>query len=89
MFQTVFVNTEQEPLRKEHICFYTKDHGNEIELFEIQKIFYKHPDAPEYAEIMVIQENSRGILKRSSFAAASLVLLEASQNNTRKVIKNE
>lgn len=86
MFQTVFVNTEQEPLRKEHICFYTKDHGNEIELFEIQKVFYKHPDVPEYAEVMVIQEFSRQKLKRNSFAAA-LILLEAAQNNTWKAIR--
>ena len=77
------VNTE--PLKEEHICWYTSNRSNslgkfEIALMEVVKCTYPHPCAPEYGYL--ITEETRFIKRvdRMSEEAGVLVCMEANQN---------
>jgi len=85
-FQVCFVNTNQEPEKRRHICYYTKDEGNnEISLYGVEELTFKHPQAEDYAFITVIVTNKKWTRKRHEFEAAPLILLEAAQKNTQKI----
>jgi len=77
--QVCFVNTNQEPVKTRHVCFYTIDNGQEISLIEVKEVFFPHPDAPEVAIVSVFQNFHRGSRKRTDFNCAPLIILEAAQ----------
>ena len=59
-FQAVFVNTDKQPLKTEHICWYTGENlDGDLTLVEVVRETYRHPDAPEVATVSVINEHTR------------------------------
>lgn len=85
MMITAFVNTEESPLRRRGICFYTKVHeSDKIRLIEVVEYTYPHPDC-EGQTITVTEEELVGERHRYDGAAAAWVLLEAAQKAVRRI----
>lgn len=85
-FQTCFVNTEDVPVRVEHVCYYTRDDGdNGITLHEVIQEFYKHPQAPNDALIPLITTRRVTSCNRLSERASPLVVLEAMQKTVKSM----
>jgi len=72
----------EEPVKQKHICWFTERKSGDsrkIRLYEVRECFYRHPDALDIAliqnlEIFFIEE-----FNELDPAAATWVLLEASQ----------
>ena len=83
MMQVCYVNTEQQPIKTEHICYFTsaffQDGREKIALKAIVKDYYPHPDAPQDAVVSVIREALVSTYLRHEVRAANAVLLEAAQ----------
>jgi hypothetical protein len=77
--QACFVNTDQYPIKTEHVCYYTSGDSEEISLFEIVKEYHPHPDAPEEAIVDVMCTRHVVTYKRIQARAANAILLEAAQ----------
>lgn len=88
-FQAAFVNTLDEPKSERHICYYTtpspsfKD--NSLVCYEVYEARYPHPEAPDYADIPIILTRQVDSKKRVGSNAGHLVLLEAVQNDCRRI----
>jgi len=88
-FQAAFVNTLDEPKSERHICYYTtpspsfKD--NSLDCYEVYEARYPHPEAPDYADIHIILTRRVDSKSRIGVDAGHLVLLEAIQNDCRRV----
>lgn len=78
----------EEPYHEEHVCWYTKDRGFDVELMEIVRALYKHPTEPEYVCVYMLEERSHGTHKRASRKGAICVLMEASQKSIHEIAKS-
>ena len=87
-FQVCFVNTDQIPIKTQHVCFYTRvgSDSNKISLLEVYIETYPHPDAPEDAVVSVTQTRVIKEYNRVDNKAASSVLLEAAQKNCEQLL---
>lgn len=79
--EACFINSNINPIKTEHICYYSKLEDNKITLFEVVKEFYPHPEAPEDMLITKIDTHRiRNVLLHTRDSAALELLLSA-QNN--------
>lgn len=54
MFQTVFVNTEDKPVKINRLSsFQYSISDNKMYVYELCEVFYKHPDAPNDAIVSI------------------------------------
>ena len=83
--QVGFVNTDQMPLTKDFVCYFARADGEDISLFEVAKVTYPHPDAPNDALIFVIETNRVKTFQRNSSKAAALELLKHAEENAANV----
>jgi hypothetical protein len=84
-FQAVFVNTDQSPIKTEHVCYYvheiigTSDSPKKLRLNEVVYETYPHPDAPKNAVIKLLTTRTVCLFPETSPRAALLVLMNANQ----------
>ena len=84
MIQCCFINTEDTPIRAEHICYFTRKESNDqIVLCEVYKEYYDHPDAPGEALVSVVLTRSIRSYSRHEQRAAPVIIMEAAQNNCK------
>lgn len=82
--QVGWVNTDNVPIKTEHVCFATSrggEHNNEITLVEYLREYHPHPEAPEDATIYVLTSRNVRTYKVTDKRAAAALVLEAAQNN--------
>ena len=88
-FQAAFINILDEPKSERHICYYTEPSpsfkDNSLVCIEVYEARYPHPDASEYADLPVILTRRVDAKSRIGVNAGHLVLLEAAQNDCRRV----
>ena len=72
-----------DELSRVHISFFTTAESDKISLWEVEEIFFRHPEARNEALISKIDIRKLKTVSRTSMDAGSIVLLEAAQNNTR------
>jgi len=54
--QVCFVNTHQQPVKIERQGYFSYSKSDKKEhVFELCKVFYPHPDAPEHSYVYVLQ----------------------------------
>ena len=80
-----FVNCEQPPIKVRHICYYTTTNDDKIDLHEVIEATYPHPEAPEDANILLTTTRLVKTVKRTSYHAAHLILMEAQQKACRSI----
>ena len=72
-----------------YICYYVQRFNNgpvdTLMLREVRELILRHPDAPEDATITDIEIVDIKDVKSISKDAASLILLEAAENNVRNI----
>lgn len=86
--QAVFVNSEDMPIKTEHVCYFTTNAGfGEISLYEVVYEHYPHPDAPQDAVIKLTTIKHICTHSRISQRGAQLVLMEASQESMAAYVK--
>jgi hypothetical protein len=78
--QACFVNTEDPPVKSEHVCWFTNSQGQKVALHEVYREYFNHPDAPEDAIVSVTQTRLVRVYDRTNKRAANIVILEAAQN---------
>lgn len=81
--QVGFINTEQEPIKIKHICFYTELSGHEVLLYKVEEFTYPHPDT-DMMNISVIKSRLVGTKKQNEFEAAPYMILHYAQQNAVK-----
>ena len=81
--QCCFINTEQTPIKEEHICYYTKSSKDEISLFEVKKVYYLHPDTDEAMVFIMVDDKIKTVKKSMLFDASPMILLESAQMNMK------
>lgn len=86
MIQACFVNTDQTPIKTQHVCFYTQANGNRIGLHEVYIETHNHPDAPEDAIVNITLTRLVREYNRVDNRAAPAVLLEAAQKNCNQML---
>lgn len=80
--QAVFVNSEDMPIKTEHVCYFTtNEESGDISLCEVVYEHYPHPDAPQDAIIKLTTTKHICTHSRTSQRGAQLVLMEASQES--------
>lgn len=84
-----FVNTEQPPIRKKHICFNVKVEGYDCVLSRIDKYYYPHPSAPDTATICVVRETFVKSMRTTNPLAAGLMMVFHAQNNMKNLYSIE
>lgn len=86
-----FVNSSQEPIREEHVCFYVQPavmHKEKyLQLIEVIKKFYPHPEAPTDMMVELLTTRVVKTIKKDTSEAASLILLQAAQDNSKNYWK--
>jgi hypothetical protein len=73
------INNETAPVRTKHICWYTKDNGREITLFELVENFYEHPQAPDCALFPVYETVRHNTFIKGEHKASPLTLMQHMQ----------
>lgn len=86
----MIINIENEKLLKEkHICWFTQDKGEEVQLIEVIERTYQHPQAPEHATISQFELIFHYKEKRvNKYLSSHLELLEQIQNTISKIEKD-
>ena len=85
----IFNEESEDIISEKHICYYTVDDGEKIKLMEIVDRKLKHPDARHLAYIFKFDKKIVAEFKRVEFEGSASVLLEAAQNNVRKIEKEK
>lgn len=79
-----FVNSEELPVKTEHICFYPKEkivHGQiQVEVYEVVEEYYKHPQSPENCLIVQIKTRYIKTISHGKLYPAALILLKSQDN---------
>jgi len=75
-FVAAFVNTEDPPLSRKFLGFTTKIDGDEIAVFVLEEVRYRHPQAPEDAVLDVIRSRHLKTLRRSAMEAAGPIMFD-------------
>ena len=75
----------EQHIAERHLCWYTQDNVDSINMFEVVERTYKHPQCPEHATTVVTEVKCVGRFKRSEGKAATLILLEAAQNAVSEI----
>lgn len=78
-----FVNTEQEPIKVEHICFNSLLNGEDVILQKVEEVFFPHPQSEEFT-VSVVQVRNIGRRKQNSYEAAPYMLLYYAQENAHR-----
>jgi hypothetical protein len=81
--QVYFVNTEDCPLKTEHICYFTKGDGMEIELHEVVEEYFPHPDAPDDLMVQCIKVYCRDKQRLTNYKSGLLMQSSAMENTLR------
>lgn len=84
-----FINIDQTPISTHHICYFTKDEGQEISLMQVVEETYPHPDASEHAVLTITRVRTVKTRKRIEFNAAHFLLMEAQQKTCRAIEKSQ
>lgn len=89
-FSCCFVNTEDPPVKTEHIGWIAKYKGKNVALYEIVDCFYNHPEAVDLSLIQVIRILHTKTVNKNSEEAASILNMINAQNilNNEKRIEN-
>lgn len=82
-----------DPIRTEYVCTIVDEQSSSVEEirgYEIHRFYYKHPDAPEYAEVSQLEQCNFFCYKRigDSRKAAPYILLEAMQKTIKEIKRN-
>jgi hypothetical protein len=75
-----WVNTENEPIRTEHVAYHCKDKDKDVELFEIVREYYPHPTSPEDAQVSLLNIRFVERINKKSIQSSKLMLLAHVQN---------
>lgn len=81
--QVYFVNTEDCPLKTKHICYFAKDSGTEIELYEVVEEYFPHPDAPDELMVQCIKVYCRDKKRLTNSKSSPLVKSVCAENALR------
>ena len=79
----IFNEETKDVVDEKHICYYTKNKYQKIELHEVYEKKILHPEAKEYAFIFKIDTRLIKEFDRIEYNAAPSVLLEAAQRNIK------
>ena len=79
-----FVNTTADPIKIEHICFFSKDKVDTVELFSVVREFYPHPTQPEDAQISLITTKYVGEYRKSHQSSGKAMVMLYGENVLRE-----
>lgn len=84
--QACFVNSKDPPISEQHICYYVKERNkDELDLYEVVLQSYPHPDAPNDAVVLLMNEHIVKTVNKTDYRASDLILLQASQKTTKRL----
>ena len=87
MIQTIVLNTDEHPVKSEHICFYADiDSENHTRLFEVETVFYNHPEAQGQGLLPRIETKLVAHHPIASYKSAQAMLLIHANKNVNKHI---
>ncbi len=90
----MIINIEEEQkIKEKHIAWYTRPSNleyNSIDLVEIIEVTYKHPDAPDHATILQLEEKYIKTISRTQRSKVGhLELLENAQTVVTTIEEKE
>ncbi len=77
----IFNEETKDIVDEKHICYYTKNRYQKIELYQVYEKKLLHPKAKEHAFVFKIDTRRIKEFDRIEIEASASVLLEAAQNN--------
>lgn len=85
---TLMLNITSQPRSVKHIGYVVKasPHPRHLRLIEVVEAQYPHPQAPDDANVQMIEEHVIGDYLESSVIGSNLLLLRAAQTATRGAV---
>ena len=78
-----WVNTEQKPIKVEHICYYPVDGGENVRLCQVVREYYPHPTHPEYAQVCLTNVINVAEFKKTDVKSGKIMSLLYAENGLR------
>ncbi len=54
----IVINIDESPVKRQHITYSVKFRDMRVYLYDIEEVFYVHPDSQDMAQISRIEENA-------------------------------
>lgn len=67
-------NMTEPPVREVHVAWKVSKQGEFYRLTEVVRAYYRHPDAPDIAEVRNLELRDRGTVKESDLYVSPLIV---------------